>query len=190
MTRLSNNCCLFITDKYTTFENNNVNISVQVQQEFISTGVEKVPFFYEINLEDISDINPVSSHISNLSIIKKDFSTTAYILLGSKQIKDNLDPYQYESSLRRILLDLSHFEFDIYVAFPKDAENYNTDKINRASKIRSIVSSLCEESFEKKFYITYIFDKDFVSNLFLIKKSIVSHFCKVNNIYQLGARHG
>lgn len=180
----SEKACIFVTDELTTFENNNVHISVQIQEEMRSNGVRKIPFFYEINISNMSDINIIGSHLENLSYIKRHFDCTVYVLTGSTQILKGLDPFQFESSLRRIILDLSHFGFDCYIAFPNYWDSHPDDFKHRISKIRSIVSSLCEEAFERKFYITYMYDDNMkvVSNLHLIKKSIVSHFCKVNKM--------
>lgn len=182
--KLSDKACIFITDEFTTFESNNVHIGVQIQEEMRSNGVQDIPFFYEINISSISDINIIGNHLENLSYMRKNFDCTVYVLLGSTQIANGLDPFQFESTLRRIILDLSHFEFDCYIAFPNSWDLHSDEIRNRITKIRSIVSSLCEEAFERKFYITYMYDDNMkmVSNLHLIKKSIASHFCKVNKI--------
>ena len=84
-------------------------------------------------------------------------------------------------------MDLSSFEFDCYVSFPASADSYNEEQHGRTTKIRNIVTNICDESFEGKFYITYMYDDDrkYVSNLFLIKKSLASHFIKVNKISTL-----
>jgi len=184
MITLSDKCCVFITDKLTSFKKNNVSLSVQIQEELRSNLINELPLFYEINLDSISDSNLISSHFSNLDYIRNNFDTTVYILLGADEISKGLDNFKYESSLRRILLDLSYFEFDCYVSFPSSGENYSEEEHSRTSKIRYIVTSVCGESFEEKFYITYMYDdkREYVSNLFLIKKSIASHFIKVNKI--------